>query len=200
MTTMRVQLILASKSPRRRALLKTLGIPFRVMPSGASEVSSQKNPQRLVQELAVRKAKAVAAQLKEGLVLGADTLVFLGNQKLGQPKNAKDAYRMLYRLSGSTHRVITGVALWNVGEGTSRVTYEVSKVRMKKLPVDALLRLSHKHLDKAGSYAIQSKNDPIAEVVSGTYDNVVGLPLKAVKQLLKPYRLLKTSPRRRIPS
>lgn len=187
-----MQLILASKSPRRRLLLKSLHIPFKVIPSGVAEDSKETRPHKLVQELALRKAQLVARNRKSGLVLGADTLVFLGDQKLGQPKDAADAYRMLYRLSGSTHRVFTGVALVDIDKGTYKVTYAMSKVFMKKLPIDTILRLARKNLDKAGSYAIQSKNDPIAKVVKGDYDNVVGLPLAVVKKLLKPYRLLKT--------
>jgi len=192
----KVTLILASKSPRRRALLKTLGIPFRVIPSGVSEVSKETRPHRLVQELAQRKAESVAKRLKQGLVLGADTLVILGDQILGQPKDADDAYRMLYRLSGTTHQVFTGVALIDSSNGVSRVGYAVSHVRMKKLPIDTLLRLSHKNLDKAGSYAIQSQNDPIAKVIKGDYDNVVGLPVALVRRMLAPYVRAKTLPRR----
>jgi septum formation protein len=188
------RLILASKSPRRRALLKELGIPFRVVPSGVAETSSEKRPAQLVQQLALRKAQSVAKFHREDVVLGADTLVILGDKILGQPKDAQDAYRMLYRLGGTTHRVFTGVAV--VAAGHSTVAYAMSKVRMKKLPIDQILRLARKNLDKAGSYAIQSKNDPIARVVQGDYDNVVGLPLKVVKRLLKPYRWLKTRPSR----
>ena len=195
-----MRLILASESPRRRSLLKTLGIPFRVIPSAVHEISHETNPMRLVQELALRKARAVASRLKEGLVLGADTVVVLGGKILGKPKDSDDAYRMLYRLSGSTHRVFTGVALVDAARRRSRVEGAVSVVRMKKLPIDMLLRLARKNLDKAGAYAIQSRHDPIARVVQGEYDNVVGLPLAVVGKLLKPYRLLKTSPKRRIPS
>jgi septum formation protein len=196
----RIHLILASRSPRRRALLKTLGIPFRVQPSGVPENSPETRPEKLVQELALRKAQAVAKGLKEGLVLGSDTVVVLGRQILGQPKDADHAYQMLYRLAGTTHRVFTGVALIDVVKKSSKVTFAVSTVRMKKMPIEKILQLAHKNLDKAGSYAIQSKNDPIAEIVKGDYDNVVGLPLAVVKRLLKPYRLPKTSPKRRIPS
>jgi septum formation protein len=195
-----MRLILASKSPRRRLLLKSLKIPFKVMPSGVAEHSSETRPHRLVQELALRKAESVAGQVKDALVLGADTLVVCGGKILGQPKDPQDAYKMLYRLSGTTHHVFTGVALIDAVTGKTDVTYEVSSVRMKKLPVERILQLAHKHLDKAGAYAIQSKQDPIAQVVKGTYDNVVGLPLDVVKRLLKPYGLLKTAPKRRIPS
>jgi septum formation protein len=205
-----MQLILASKSPRRRSLLKTLGLPFRVVPSYVPEHSQERRPEKLVQELALRKARAVAQKVKQGMILGADTVVVLGGEILGQPKDADDAYRMLFRLSGTTHRVYTGVALVDTARRTSKVAFAVSTVRMKPLSIDTLLRLSHKNLDKAGAYAIQNQHDPIARVVKGDYDNVVGLPLAVVKRMLKFYRRAaigeprlrreKTLPRRRIPS
>jgi septum formation protein len=194
-----MHLVLASKSPRRRELLASLKVPFRVEPSGVSEDSTETDPKRLVIELARRKAEHVARRFPKSLVLGADTVVVLGGVILGQPKDADDAYRMLYRLAGTTHRVFTGVAVVPPGGGKATVAFEVSTVRMKKLPIDRLLELARKNLDKAGAYAIQNQHDPIARVVSGSYDNVVGLPLAVVKRLLKPY-LPKTLPNRRIPS
>lgn len=178
-------LILASQSPRRRELLSSLGLPFRVVPSRVSEASSEKRPQALVQELALRKARAVASRLRSGTVLGADTVVVLKNQILGQPQDAQEAYRMLYRLSGTTHHVFTGVAVVDVKSGRDLVDYAKSRVRMKKIPLEMILKLSRQHLDKAGSYAIQEKKDPIAAVVSGAYDTVVGLPLTLVRRLLR---------------
>ncbi len=180
-----MKLILASASPRRRALLKQLRIPFRVIPSHVSEASSIRQPARLVRELAFRKAQAIAKTLKEGVVLGADTLVICRGKILGKPKNTQDAYRMLYGLAGTTHRVYTGVSIIDAQTRRHWVAHEVSVVRMKKLPLTDIIRLSRKHLDKAGSYAIQEKRDPIARVVKGNYDNVVGLPVRTVKALLR---------------
>ena len=181
----KVRLILASASPRRRQLLKKIGIPFRVLASHIPESTSHKNPIRVVEDLALRKAKAVARKLDHGIVLGADTLVVLQGRILGKPCDARDAYRMLYRLSGSTHQVYTGVALVHVRTGKTLVSHAKSEVRMKKIPLDDLITISRKHLDKAGSYAIQEKRDPIARVVKGSYDNVVGLPVILVKRLLR---------------
>ncbi len=178
-------LILASKSPRRRALLKTLGIPFRVMPSHVAEHSRERQPHKRVQELALRKAQSVAKRLKRGTVIGADTLVFLRAKPLGQPKDAKEAYRMLSKLAGTTHQVLTGVVVIDIGTGKWRSGYAQSNVRMKKMLPEMIYKLSQKHLDKAGSYAIQEKKDPVAKVVTGSYDNVVGLPVALVKKLLK---------------
>ncbi len=99
---------------------------------------------------------------------------------------------MLKCLSGTTHRVYTGVALIDIDRKRMRVTHALSLVKMKEIPEIILQRLARKNQDKAGSYAIQSKNDPIARVVRGDYDTVVGLPLRVVKRLLAPYRLPKT--------
>lgn len=179
------KLILASASPRRRVLLKQLKIPFVVRPSRIPEHSKFKDPKRFVQDLAVQKATAAAKTLSEGLILGADTVVVCGGKILGKPKDPKDAYRMLYRLGGSRHRVMTGVALVDAQTYRTLSAVEVSLVHMKKLDLPTLLRLSKKHLDKAGAYAIQSQRDPIAKVVKGNYDNVVGLPVKLVGQLIR---------------
>ncbi len=181
---MRNKLILASASPRRRQLLKRLRIPFKVIPSRVSEDCSLKNPRRFVEELAIRKAKAVAKTQPKGLILGADTVVVLDGDILGKPRDAEDAYRMLYRLSGSIHYVYTGIALVDAETGRCKSHVATSAVRMKKLPIDKILTLSRRHLDKAGSYAIQEKKDPIAKVIKGSYENVVGLPVDVVKKLL----------------
>jgi septum formation protein len=121
--------------------------------------------------------------------LGADTVVVLDGRILGKPRHALDAYRMLYRLSGTTHRVLTGVALVDAPTGRALVRTAVSTVRMKKLPLERLLRLARRHLDKAGAYAIQERSDPIARVVQGSYDNVVGLPVRWVRRLMARLRV-----------
>jgi len=190
------RLILASGSPRRKALLRQLGVSYTVKASHVSEDSNQAIPRRLVEELALRKAEATAkllASLGRGIkgegtavwVLGADTIVVLGRKILGKPKDVKDAYRMLYRLSNSVHQVYTGVALVEANGARRWVTHAVSHVRMKKMPLDQILRLSQKHLDKAGAYAIQDRNDPYAHLVRGSYENVVGLPLDVTEKLLR---------------
>jgi len=181
----KIHLVLASASPRRRHLLRKLNIPFTVIPSHVSETSRERNPIRLVRNLALRKAKATARTLEHGIVLGADTVVVLRRRILGKPRDARDASRMLGQLSGTTHAVYTGVALVEAGTKRALVAYAKSEVRMKKIPPEDLRKLSRKHLDKAGSYAIQEKRDPIARVVKGSYDNVVGLPVDLVKALLK---------------
>src|SRR5207302_1967393 len=144
-----------------------------------------KRPVQLVRELALRKATSIAKRIKDGVVLGADTVVVLGGKILGKPRDARDAYRMLGRLSGSTHYVYTGIALVHARSRKALLGHAKSAVKMKKIPAQELRRLARKHLDKAGAYAIQQRKDPIARVVRGSYDNVVGLPMAKVKALLK---------------
>ena len=181
----RIRLILASVSPRRRQLLKKLRIPFRVVASRIPETTSNRNPIKLVRDLALRKARIVAHSFDDGLILGADTVVVLRGRILGKPRSPRDAYRMLSQLSGSTHHVYTGVALVDARTRKSSVSHASSEVRMKAIGTKELLRLSRKHLDKAGAYAIQEKRDPVARVIKGSYDNVVGLPVAKVRALLK---------------
>ena len=112
--------ILASASPRRSALLSQIGLTFEVSPSGIEEPIPDKNlsPEKVTQKLAKLKARAVAERYTEGVVIGADTLVVFKKELLGKPKNREDAKSMLSRLSGKTHRVITGVALIDVKKKT----------------------------------------------------------------------------------
>jgi len=180
-----------------------LGIPYTVKPSHVDEACTQRQPKKFVEELALRKAMATAKQLRLSrrrptFVLGADTVVVLGRKILGKPTDLKDAYRMLYRLSNSTHRVYTGVALVEVGGDRQWVTHAVSQVRMKKMPLDQILKYSGKHLDKAGAYAIQDRQDPFASVVKGSYENVVGLPLEVTADFLRKagFAVRKMSPKR----
>lgn len=178
----RPDLILASASPRRRAILRAAGVSFRVDPSHVDESSREKNPRRLVVSLARMKALEVAKRHPGLPVLGADTLVVCQGEILGKPKDLKDAVRMITLQSGRTQRVLTGVALV-VGR---RVYTDctVTTVHSRKLDSDQLKRLAGKHMDKAGAYAIQDRHDPLVERIVGDRDNVVGLPMRSVRKLL----------------
>lgn len=177
-------LILASGSPQRRKLLRAAGLRFKVVPSRVSESSRERNPRRLVLVLAERKARAVAKTQPRHLVLGADTIVVCRGQILGKPKDPADALRILRRLNGSWQRVYTGVAVAADGGKRLLKTAVVSRVRARKLPDEQLRRLAGKHLDKAGGYAVQDRDDPFIDRVEGPFDNVVGLPVDAVLRLL----------------
>jgi septum formation protein len=178
----RPDLILASASPRRRAILRAAGVSFRVDPSHVDERSRERNPRRLVVTLARRKALEVTRRHPGIPVLGADTLVVCRGEILGKPKDLKDAVRMITLQSGRWQRVLTGVALV-VGR---RVYTDcaVTKVRSRLLGAVQLKRLAGKHMDKAGAYAIQDRHDPLVESIVGDRDNVVGLPMRSVRKLL----------------
>lgn len=178
--------ILASASPRRKGLLKALKIPFSVVPSRLLEPPPGfMDPVSYARKLALAKARIAAKQVGEGWVLGADTVVVHQGEILGKPADMADGIRMLSRLQGTTHKVITGVALVNAATGKESQAHAVSTVTMKPLSLKEIARIAPKHLDKAGCYAAQEKKDPVIKKVVGSYSNVVGLPLEVVKKLLK---------------
>ncbi|MBV9079648.1 MAG: septum formation protein Maf [Elusimicrobia bacterium] len=179
-------LLLASASPRRRALMREHGYKFRIVPSGVNErVPRGIRPAAMVKLLALRKAKFVARAHRGDVVLGADTTVYLQGKIIGKPRNPAHARRMLRALSGAWQKVYTGVAIaWDGGKRTASEV-AVSSVKMRRLGETEIERASHKHLDKAGGYAVQEEEDAFVERIVGDYDNVVGLPMKAVKRLLR---------------
>lgn len=151
------------------------------------------DPAIYAKKLALAKAKLVAGRVKDGRVLGADTVVVHKGQILGKPADFSDACRMLSRLQGTTHRVVTGVALVDAGTGKEKTAHAVSYVTMRRMTLEEIARTARKHQDKAGAYAVQQKKDPVVAKVKGSYTNVVGLPLELVKKLLRtgfptPYR------------
>jgi septum formation protein len=175
-------LILASASPRRRAILRAAGVRFRVSVSGVDENIPEKRPRRMVLALARLKALAVAAKNPGRLVLGADTTVVCAGRVLGKPESLADSVRMLELQSGRWQRVYTGVALARGRRVWSDVA--VSRVKARRLDPERLRRLAGKHMDKAGGYAVQDRRDPLVERVVGDRDNVVGLPMRVVRRLL----------------
>ena len=175
-------LILASGSPRRRAILRAAGIRFQVAVSGVDENIGESRPRALVLKLARAKALAVAAAHPGRLVLGADTTVVCAGQILNKPESLADAVRMLELQSGRWQRVYTGVALARGRRVWTGVA--VSRVKARRLDASRLKRLAGKHMDKAGGYAVQDRKDPLVERVVGDRDNVVGLPMRVVRRLL----------------
>jgi septum formation protein len=178
--------VLASASPRRRQLLKQLRIPFRVVPSGVLEPPpGTLDPVTYTTRLALAKARAVAQRFPHAWVLGADTVVVHQGKILGKPSDFAEACRMLTQLQGTTHRVITGVALVHGSTSKALTGHAVSWVTLKRLEAEAVGRIARKHLDKAGAYAVQEKRDPLVRKVRGSFTNVVGLPLEVVKKMLR---------------
>lgn len=178
------RLLLASASPRRAELLQRMGLVFDIRPTHVEEDDSgQSGPERLVLDNAALKARTLARQEPEALVLGSDTTVALGDQVLSKPVDLDDARRMLAMLSGRRHTVYTAVALhWEAG-ALAHCFVERSEVCFKTLDAQ---RIEHyltrvNPLDKAGAYGIQSGRELIIESVNGSVENVMGLPIQALE-------------------
>jgi septum formation protein len=191
-TTTTPRLILASGSPRRRELIRFLGVPHQVIPSTYEEVVPETHPEpaSLAVELASAKALDVSRSLNGehagALVLGADTIVALAERVYGKPTDAEDAIQMLSELSGKTHQVITGVALARGGEvvHTFAARTDVVFRKLHETEIDAYVALGES-LDKAGSYGGQGYGAILIEEIRGDYPNVVGLPLTALALALR---------------
>ncbi len=178
------RLILASASPRRAELLRELGLEFQVVPSEAPEIQPQDLTAEEVSRInAYRKARAVGKKHPDCLVLGADTLVYLGDVLLGKPSGLEEAYQMLEQLQGRTHHVVTGVCLLHWRERRQRIFAENTAVKFRPLDSVLIRRYLTKvdPLDKAGAYAIQEEADLIIENLDGSYSNVVGLPVERLR-------------------
>ncbi len=141
------------------------------------------NPTRYARRLALAKARLVAQKIRAGWVLGADTVVVLNGKIYGKPVDYSDACRILSRLQGSTHRVITGVAFVHAETGRTKVGHAVSRVTMRPMSAPHVRRYARRHQDKAGAYAVQEKKDPVVLKIRGSYTNVVGLPMELVRKL-----------------
>lgn len=175
--------MLASASPQRHKLLKDVRKSFEIVPSHVDETTSEKNPRKMVVELAVKKALHIAASRPEAVVLGADTTVVCKGEILGKPADRADALRILRLLNGDWQDVYTGIAVVNNGKLWKKAVR--SRVKARKLSDAELTRLAGKHMDKAGAYAVQDEDDPFIERITGEKDNVIGLPRKAVRELLR---------------
>ena len=187
--TLHAPFVLASASARRKELLRQTGFRFETLPSQVDERTEPGlSPEALVQALALRKARHVAAQRPDALILGADTVVALGEDMLGKPKGPAEAERMLRRLSGATHSVYTGIALLHPASNRTAQAAERTDVTFHTLS-DAEIAdyvASGSPLDKAGAYGIQDRRGPFfVQCIEGDYYNVVGLPLHRFYRILK---------------
>ena len=185
MAHLREKLVLASGSPRRAEILERAGWPHEIIVAGIDEtLLPNEDAVAYVQRLARSKAEAVTSRLSEGLVLGADTTVVVGNEILGQPVDDADARRMLNLLNAKWHDVLTGVAVVRVG-GEARVAYETTRVRfaeMSQKEIDWYIETGEP-FGKAGAYGIQGKASLFIEEIEGDYFNIMGLPIRLVYEL-----------------
>lgn len=178
--------ILASGSPRRKDILRDLGIDFTVCPAGIDEIMESILPERVPVINAVAKAEHVAVRYPADIVMGADTVIEFAGQVIGKPADKDDARRMLLSLSGQTHAVVTAVCLVCADLHLRCVFCETTAVTFRALSpavVDEYLDKVNV-LDKAGAYAIQEYGDMLVEQIAGPLDNVVGLPATKLKDAL----------------
>ena len=181
-------LILASASPRRAELLKQLNLEFQIVPGTIAETfDEQLSPLELCQLNAHRKARVIAKKYPDALILGADTLVFLEGKIMGKPADIAEARRMLGRLQGRTHQVVTGVSLIHLRARRERTFAARTDVTFHPLTAGQInVYLSKMNpLDKAGAYAIQEHGDTIVSEISGSFSNVVGLPVEMLKEEIR---------------
>ena len=190
-TTLQRKILLASASPRRRELLNQIGVQHDVLAVDVDETSrAGESPEVFVQRLAMEKAAAGFLRQTHSpqlSALGADTIVLLGDQILGKPKDKKDGYAMLKSLSGETHQVFTAVALANAQKSLcllnrSKVTFRT----LSDLEIEAYWD-SGEPADKAGGYAIQGLAAVFIRKLEGSYSGVMGLPLFETAELLKDF-------------
>ncbi len=178
------RLVLASGSPRRRELLSALGLRLEVRPADVDESPRPgEGPGAYVERLA--REKATAAARPGEWVLAADTAVVVGGEILGKPDDDRDAERMLARLSGREHEVLTGVALLEPTAGSEVSAVETTRVRFARLSADEIrwYVATGEPADKAGAYAVQGLGALLVESLEGSWSNVVGLPLRTVYRL-----------------
>jgi septum formation protein len=180
-------IILASSSPRRKELLHQIGLDFRVDPAHVDErVLPGESPDRYAVRVALDKANIAAARAGAGIIIAADTIVALDDEVLGKPADAGDAERMLTKLSGRVHRVITGLAVMDAATGKALTRTSITRVWFRSLAPREIIAYvaTGEPLDKAGAYGIQERGALLVEKIEGCYFNVVGLPLSLLGELL----------------
>lgn len=191
------RIVLASSSPRRISLLKMLGVTFEPVPASIVEEKREgEEPADFARRIAKEKALQVAERVKAEFVIAADTVVVIDGEVLGKPKDENEARRMLEKLSGRTHKVITAVALYKKESGELLLDHKETLVRftvLSKAEIDWYIRTGEP-MDKAGAYGIQGLGALFIERIDGCYTNVVGLPLPLLYQLAKRAGLSLISP------
>lgn len=191
------RIVLASSSPRRISLLKMLGVTFEPVPASIVEEKREgEEPADFARRIAKEKALQVAERVKAEFVIAADTVVVIDGEVLGKPKDENEARRMLEKLSGRTHKVITAVALYKKESGELLLDHKETLVRftvLSKAEIDWYIK-TDEPMDKAGAYGIQGLGSLFIERIDGCYTNVVGLPLPLLYQLAKRAGLSLISP------
>ncbi len=187
-----MKVILASASPRRSDYLKGLGLDPTIMPSNVDENSSETDPVKLAIEIAIRKAEAIRDECAStgvagDVIVAADTNVVIDDQILGKPRDPADAISMLNRLSGRSHRVVTGVCVIRMSDGKLISAAEQTRVDFTDIPAEAIEAYVNtgEPMDKAGAYGIQGKAAVFISSIEGCFFNVAGIPLSMLRGMLE---------------
>jgi len=184
------KIILASASPRRKELLERIGLKFEVEPSNyAEDTRSKLSPDKLAWAISLGKARAVAARHKNTIVIAADTFIVFKGKIMGKPGTEAEARKMLMKLRGKPHSVITGFTVLDTDSDKVLTESVETVVYIRNLTaeeIEAYVK-SKEPLDKAGAYAIQGLGSVIVERIEGDYFNVMGLPLSALAEGLKEF-------------
>jgi len=186
-------LILASSSPRRQEFLSQLGLDYRVMPAIIDETPTPgESPECFARRMAATKAEQIATVFPESCVIGADTVVALDGSIFGKPRDRHEALTTLKILQGQTHQVITGFAVYMQQRSIEEVKTITTLVTFDTFSDDILQSYidSEEPMDKAGAYGIQGKGTFLIQAITGSYSNVVGLPVNAIVQVLLRHHLL----------
>jgi len=190
-------LVLASMSPRRKAILKQIGIPFESAGSTVDEnLYEVMQPAEIACQMAIRKAESVQYVHRNRWILGADTIVVINRRVFGKPKDSRDCHDMLLHLSGKNHRVITGFCILGPGGKLLHLESVATKVKVKEISeteIEAYIKTGEP-FGKAGGYAIQGIGSFMIEHINGSYTNVVGLPVCKVVGALVTCGALKGFP------
>jgi len=185
----RLPIYLASKSPRRRHLLTQIGIKFKWFEVNLTEeIMDGEHPIKTVKRLAMEKLNAAKKKVKKGIIITADTIVVLDKEVIGKPKSKKNAAEILRKLSGRTHYVYTGFAVYNSVSGKTIVKYRRSSVTFRELDEKEIKDYINggSPMDKAGAYGIQDDFGAVfVKKITGCYYNVVGLPISDLYETLK---------------
>lgn len=190
--------ILASASPRRKELLGAIFKEFKIVPANIDETIEEKVKTKLLPEkIAEKKAKFIAKNNENALVIGCDTAVILGEKVLGKPKDRKDAFNMIQNLSGKTHSVITGCALCYKGkEKTFSCETKVTFNNLSEKEIEKYLNIKETlengvtqfvWTDKAGAYGIQNNGEILVKNIDGDFNNVVGMPVDLLKEEIEKF-------------
>ena len=184
------KIVLASQSPRRIELLRSIGLNFDIVPSNMDEdINGKVDSIQFVRDIALKKAKLVWKKVNADLIIAADTIVTLDNETFGKPKDADEAAKMLRKLSSRIHHVISGFTL--LTKGQQIIDHEITKVTFYKLTseeIDAYLS-TEEYKDKAGAYGIQGLASLFVKKIEGCYFNVVGFPIGKFYQRLREIKI-----------